>query len=271
MRRLYRAMEWEETPEYLFYFLSENARLQRNVGVFLKNGDAGFNGTSFQSALSWESYFGMCRDRSTDPTCPLQLILDSPVDQGVEATICEICTNKDLACNWDARCCDISWESYCSTECDTGDPDAVDLAIFPQVLRQEGPDFITQVVELAQSDKEYTLRHALAALKDRLINVPHIDAGEESQWLEALFETSLETVAADDAALEEHLRRACGVFATSPQFLLTGFPGQDIAKGHGGLIPPGQSFRELCEQTALTLFGDEIVQCGDHALKIVAP
>jgi hypothetical protein len=126
-------------------------------------------------------------------------------------------------------------------------------------------------VALAQADKEYTLRNALAALKDRLINVPHIDSGEESQWLESLFETSLETVAADDTALEEHLRRACGVFATSPQFLLTGFPGQTIAKGHGGLIPPGQSFRELYEQRSLTLFGDGMVQCGEHALKIVAP
>lgn len=74
------------------------------------------------------------------------------------------------------------------------------------------------VARLAVAAADSTLRDALVTLKDRLLAHPHMDVDEES-LLEALLETPLSS-----KPTEALLRRACGVFLSSPRFVLDGVP-----------------------------------------------
>jgi len=270
LNSVYRAMGWQSVPEYLLYYLSPSARLQRGVGVYLKNGDAGFSGTNFQSALNWEAHLGVCQDRSTDATCPLQAILDAPPQEGVEATKCELCINRDYACDWDARCCDVVWDTYCDDTCDTGDPDAVDLRTFPAPSQPATGDWIGQLVaEIGQSE-DTTVGDAISALKDRLLNQPVIGSGGERDVLEALLGTTMNSLADSDGDLEKHLRRACGVFVSTPEFQLLGLPTEDVALASAEPLLTDMSFEARCLELAETLFDAGADQCGAHALKIAA-
>ncbi len=218
------ALGWPGLPEYLVYFLSPNAEAQRNAGVYLKSGDPGFPGISFQSALAWESLVGVCEDRSLDATCPLQPILDSP--EAREATVCELCNSAESACAWDARCCDIDWTLYCDASgCDTGDPRVIDLATFPSPEAPESPDTITRLLKRAADDADATVEDAIAALKDRILGDPRLEDLREREAVEGLFGAALSSRLADVDDAEAGLRRVCGVLLASPQFLLMGWPG----------------------------------------------
>lgn len=46
---------------------SEERTFQREIGVFLKNGERGFRGLDFQARLAWEDRFGMCTNVSAQP------------------------------------------------------------------------------------------------------------------------------------------------------------------------------------------------------------
>ena len=247
------AMGWPTPPEFLMYYLSPQARLQRSVGVFLKNGDPGFSGTSFQSALAWETLYGVCVDRSVDPVCPLAPILED--EKAQKATVCELCASRDEACAWDARCCDLAWDSICPTTCDTGDPDTLDLAVFPRWDPPAGGDWIATLMAAPPQ----TLEDAVRALKDRLLTDPRLDDPAEREVLEAMLGAALETPMAQDAETEARLRRVCGLLLASPQVLLLGAPGEStIGADPGAFVAPGTSRRELCEGLA-PLFGSGVV------------
>ena len=58
------ALEFPVRREYFTYFSAtdEEWLLQASLGVMLQKGQAGFNGTDFQGALSWEAEYATCRD-----------------------------------------------------------------------------------------------------------------------------------------------------------------------------------------------------------------
>ncbi len=259
----YHAMGWPAVPEYLLFFMSDAAVAQRGAGVFLKTGDPGFPGISFQSALNWEALFSACADRSTDPECPLTPILDADLAQ--IATVCELCNSRDYACDWDARCCDLPWDAYCDGPggCDTGDPRLIDLRTFPKPSVPANGDVITKLMELGGDSA--TLGDGVAALKDRLINDPGLSDPDERAALEALVGKSLDTPL---AGAEDELRRACGVFLSTPQFMLTGWPQTLEASETPALVLPGTSFKDLCEGLGATLFGAGKVTCTANSLEI---
>jgi len=261
LRSAYGAMEWAALPEYLMYYLEPAARLQREIGVFLANGDSGFRGTSFQSALSWEASIGVCADPDTDPQCPLRPILDAPADEGTAATTCELCNNKDAACDWDARCCDLAWETWCDDTCETGDPTLIDLSVWPTWEAPGSGDFIDRIMDAGQGG---TLEAAVRALKDRLLGDPSL-AAAEPVVLEALAEKALSEPLADSD--EAGLRRICGLLTATPQFQLLGNPGPDLlAATPDGLVVPGTSFKDYCERHAPLFSGT--VTCGVDTLNV---
>lgn len=266
----YRALGWPAVPEYLIYFASPTAELQRDVGVFLKSGDPGFGGIGFQSALAWEAQFGVCTDRAEDATCPLQPILDDPIAQ--TATVCELCNSQDTACEWDARCCDVAWDAYCDADfCDTGDPTLIDLATFPRPEPPAGGDFVDLLAEQAASTPAATLGDAVSALKDRVLAAPAITDEAEVAALEALLGVGLQTPYADVPDAEQLLRRACGIFISTPQFLILGNPGAPAARTEAGLEVSGTGFDDFCQSLGDAMFGPGKVTCAEGGSLTVNP
>ncbi len=219
MRSAHQALDWAAPPEFLLYYRSPFANMERDVGIFLKNGDPGFHGTSFQSVLAYETWFGLCTSPTQAAVCPLLPILDDPLSQ--TATVCELCVNRDLACAWDARCCDLAWEMYCSEECETGDPENIDLGIFPSMGAPVEADFVARLASTAR-DADATLEDAVATLKDRLHGDPRLDDPAERSALESLLGAPLTAKAGGDDELETRLRRVCGTLLTTPQMVLLG-------------------------------------------------
>ncbi len=231
----YTAMGWPAVPEYLIYYMEPSAQLQRTAGVFLKPGDPGFGGVSFQSLLGWESLFGACADLNTQVACPLSPILENPYAE--VATVCELCNSRGAACDWDARCCDVAWDAYCGDFCDTGDPEVFDLATFPRLEPPGNGDLIRRLLDAAPVGA--TLGDAVSVLKDQLLARPGIGDAAERAVLEAVAGAPFD--APLTSALEPGLRLVCGALLASPQFLLAG--------------DPGATPEELSEVPAFTLVG----------------
>jgi hypothetical protein len=250
LRSAHQALGWPEPPEFLLYYLSPSARMQRDVGVFLKNGDPGFEGTSFQSALAWETWFGQCTSPTNSPICPLEPILADPLSK--TSTVCELCSNRDLACDWDARCCDMSWD-VCSDDCSTGDPETVDLAVFPSADQPTETDAVSQIVASAQAGS-FTVEDAVKSLLDRLLADSRLDDPAQRASVEALLAVPLSQPAAGDAELEERLRRVCGAVLTTPQFTLLGPTAEDVPADLAVALPV-ETDQALCARLG-ALFGD---------------
>ena len=236
MRGLYTALEWVEPAEFSIYHLTEDAILQREIGVYLKPNSRGFRGTSFQSALAWDAAFGTCSPRLGKSNCPLIEIMQSP--QG-RLSQCEICGNMDAVCGWDERCCDVDWDTLCAPHQDfcLSFPPSISLATYPpEAASKETPDFIERVVsEIAQSAVPVSMEDAVIAIKDRLLAHPGISDDEERALLAAVVGTPMDTDIRKDDALEARLRRACAVFAATPDFKLAGLtaPAQLTADNDG--------------------------------------
>jgi len=247
-----KALGWPMLPEFLLYYMSPSARHQRSVGVFLKTGDPGFSGTSFQSALAWESLYGVCSDQSLNAECPLMPILENAEAQ--LATVKELCASKFCACTWDARCCDIDWDTYCPSDLETGDPDTLNLCTYPKPDEPIYGDVIRRLAEATVS-ADATWRDALRALKDRLLAESEIRPGNEEKALEALLGISIDARVADGQDVESTLRLACGLWLSTPDFHLLGDPGPQMS-GEGSEFPaliPGADFLSTCRQVTTWL------------------
>ncbi|MFT7625823.1 MAG: hypothetical protein ACI9WU_005014, partial [Myxococcota bacterium] len=258
----YRAMGWPATPEFLIYFMSPEARLQRNVGVFHKTGDPGFDGVSFQSALSWEALVAICDDKADAPQCPLQPIFDLPEGQISGNTICELCGNQDYVCEWDARCCDVDWDAVCVEEC--GAAEKVFINIFPKLEEPSGNDWISQLTVDAMAAGA-TVGDAVRTLKDRLVTDPTLSAEGEASALEDLLDMSLSEPMTPQA--ETALRRACGALMASPQFLLTGYPGPDRLSESPPVTVDGQDFQAVCSRLSADML-DGLAECTTTTLTV---
>jgi hypothetical protein len=237
LRTVSEALDWPALPEFILYYMSPSARQQRSVGVFLKTGDPGFGGTSFQSALAWESIYGVCEDQSLNGECPLTPILENSEAQ--LATVKELCASKYCACDWDARCCDIDWDAYCSSDLNTGDPDTLNLCTYPKPEVPAYGDVIRRLAEASLS-ADATWGEALGALKDRLLADPELSTSDETAVIESLLGVSLKSTVRAGEDVEKKLRLACGLWLSTPDFHLLGDPGPTTGFNNGdtsSLIP----------------------------------
>ncbi len=268
LRSLFRALNWPMPAEFPIYYLAEEARLQRTVGVWLQNGDPGFDGTSFQSALGWEAQFGVCADRSVDPVCPLLPLLQ--LGEEAEATRCEICLSGDYACSWDARCCDIKFTDYCPTSCETGDNENLNLSVTPRPELPIGGDFLSRLPQWASGDA--TLADLVSAVKDRLLADPDVNDPIERAVIEDVIMAPLDRPASGDPELVNRLRRACGMFAASPAFQLLGLPREErldrVRPAGASAVSPGASFAEICMARGEAMLGPGGVTCGPTTLTV---
>ena len=108
--------------------------------------------------------------------------------------------------------------------------------------RSFGNDFITHLVTRAQQKPGSTVGDAVAALKDRLIGDPVIDAAEKAD-IEALVGGSLD--ATDLGNLEYKLRTVCGVLVSTPQLMLGGAVPKDT-RTVPALTPLEVSYAATC-------------------------
>jgi hypothetical protein len=92
-------------------------------------------------------------------------------------------------------------------------------AAYGSCAAQAPGDFVAQLVQQAAVAPGATVGDALVALKDRLLGEPWIDATERPM-LEALLGDDLGSRELE--GLDDKLRKACGVFVSSPEFMLGG-------------------------------------------------
>ena len=148
-------------------------------------------------------------------------------------------------------------------------PEAVEPVRLSSPAASAEVDWIQRLLAHAGAEGA-TLGEALAALKDRLIGEPTVTGPEESKLLETLVGSPLDTPIAEAPDAEAALRRACGVFLATPEFQLIGSSGPDLTDAYSGLIVPGTSFQTLCNELGALLFDPGQLQCGEHALQILA-
>jgi hypothetical protein len=91
---------------------------------------------------------------------------------------------------------------------------------YASCAKQGSRDFISRVVEAAAGVHGATVGDAVIAVKDRLLGEPWIDPKGETAALEAVVGARL--LSRDLTGLEGRLRRACGVFVSTPEFMLGG-------------------------------------------------
>ena len=106
-----------------------------------------------------------------------------------------------------------------------------------------------------------TLEELVRALKDRMVGGGHLDQELEVPALEALLGSSLDALASESEQPELALRRACGVIASSPQFLLNGIPPDDTSEVPA-LTPASASYATFCADLQLAQpFDGLLVAC----------
>ncbi|HVO30704.1 MAG TPA: hypothetical protein VMV18_08205, partial [bacterium] len=89
-------------------------------------------------------------------------------------------------------------------------------------------DAVDVIVQKAGSTSGATVRDVVVALKDRLLGETTVDdstpaGAAERAAVEALYGTSLDSPASSAADLAGSTRKLCGVYLSTPQFLLSGF------------------------------------------------
>ena len=261
------ALGWPESSEFLLHFLEDDATLQADAGVFHKPAQPGFSGISFQSTLTWEAAMGLCENRAAVATCPLDTIFNLPEGQIKDATVCEICGTREYACDWDERCCDVDWGTLCDP-LDCGEAAKFTLASFPSRDVGEDQDFIERLITQGSQENK-TLGDLVLALKDRLLTDPTLRDGEASM-LEGLLGAPLSSQVAVDPEADARLRRACGVFLMSPQYLLAGHPGPVKADSAIANIFTLPEFEKgaLCQSLVETMWPDDAECSADGQLVI---
>ena len=129
-------------------------------------------------------------------------------------------------------------------------------------------DFVDRLAAAGAASPAATARDAIAALKDRLIGEPEIEAGPEAAALAAL---AGDLAAPASGVSADALRRVCGALLGSPQFLMQGIAGR------GGprplLTPASAGYDAVCAELAAGGLGTPglVVTCAGGALTLAAP
>lgn len=263
LRTLTNAMGWSKFPEFLIYLFERDTNIQRDLGVFLKLTDPGFDGIGLQVSLAFEAAYGTCADPRDVTACPLVPILESANLQ----TVCPVCMEEpaDL-CGWDARCCDVDWDALCPDDCEPEDDWPIEFATFPKYDTAQD-DFIVRLLAEAAKAPSTTAAEAISALKDRLLADPVIEA-DEVGVLESLLGAPLDQPITQINDADAGLRRVCTLLLRSPQFLLTRVPGPDRAGSARALVVPGTRFEDICGEVATWITPALTLDCNESGVGV---
>jgi len=125
------------------------------------------------------------------------------------------------------------------------------------------PDVIDNLVAAAKVPGTYTVGDLVSVLKDRIMGDATVATGTEKTQLEGLFGASLSSDAAAATDLTGSLRRVCGAFITTPQFLLLGLQAKDGSEVPKA-TPANYSYQTLCTKVAALPLSDKLsVTCTD--------
>jgi hypothetical protein len=127
------------------------------------------------------------------------------------------------------------------------------------------PDFVDELIATAATKADATAADLVLAVKDRIINEPVIQPGEEGPLAALLGPLTTPAASVDSAAL----RHYCGVLLASPQFTLSGLPGRD---GEVPLLTPAsaQSSAVCNRLNDVSIGGGKHVECTADAISIAA-
>lgn len=255
MRAIHDALGWPQIPHYTS---AEVRRVQADIGAFLRASEPGFAGTDLQGLLAFEAAYGFCAfpfdsilsDLGLDGEPPLEGSCTVPGNlPGCDDCACEACV-----CDADPYCCDTAWDDVCVDQCQDdcgGCPAGDDDDAGDDGDPQDG-DWITGLVQRASAEG-YSLGQSMAALRDRVLAQPEMNAREQA-LIEDLLSTDLDTVIAGQP-LDTALRAYCGALLVSPQFYLALPPEPGAAPG---LLDPADcaAARDALAQVGATLACD---------------
>src|SRR5262249_22688575 len=108
-------------------------------------------------------------------------------------------------------------------------------------------DAISKIVAQANATQGATVGDAVVALKDALLAEPGIDGADEQAALEKLVGAPFGDKVPSD--LETRLRALCGVYVSSPQFMLGGLVPHD-SRAVPKLTPKDRTYDAMCKTTA---------------------
>jgi hypothetical protein len=129
-----------------------------------------------------------------------------------------------------------------------------------------GNDFIDKIKAQAATTPGATVGDAMIALKDRLLGDPAVEPAAEKPALEALLGAPLAST--DLSVLDKQLRSACGVFVSTPQFMLGGIIPKDT-RDVPKLTPKDVSYDVTCGALALGLAAQYTVTCSSGTATVV--
>ncbi len=227
---------------------------QKSVGVFIKDGEPGFDGVDFQGLLTYESAYGACVGVKAGASDPNSCVGNC----GGQATGGCWCDDQ---CAGFGDCCE-DHESVCIN----GEVPE-ELAPIDWVDALENA---TEEWQEANPDLGLAISDVAIAMKDRLLTAPDIDPVVEGGFIADLFQVdSIATKLADAPDWKAGVRRYCGVLLETPQFLLAGVPGPDqntLPK----LVVANAAYQPLCEELTGIVFdaADWTVECGEDSVQI---
>lgn len=203
---------------------------QKSQGVYLLYLAPGFEGIPMDGLLAWEARTALCRQRKFDPRS-----FDPTAGDAAASCVGHCGSLSPDYCFCDGPCqlhgdCCADYSAACA-----GDEGAL-----PDSFET---DWIDGVLDHIAINTSLKVRDVAVALKDRLITEPDLVDGEEALIANLFGVSTVDVKATTTPALEEGMRRYCGVLAKTPQFMLVG-----LAAAPQKTTPPlfGPPARDLC-------------------------
>ncbi|MFT5434932.1 MAG: hypothetical protein ACI9OJ_005648 [Myxococcota bacterium] len=257
MRSVQAALELTGTREFPLFAQSPEVVLGQELGVYFKEGSAGFRTVGFQGLLAWEHAFAACEDLSDLQQCPLTLYLSS--GSATDDARCEMCRTADgEACGWDARCCDAPWDAVCPDDCLVAGPEPFGLSEVAPYPPTVTVTWFDRLLATAGQSSDVTVGDLARALKNRILAEPTF-AADETVLLEAAGQLQFDSPFTGSQAEVTGLRRICGVFLQTPDFMMSGVAREpSIGAPSPKLVVVGQEPEAICDRLA-PLFASRLV------------
>ncbi len=249
LRSISTALDVTPLREYPLFTQAPETGIHSSIGVYLKEGQPAYAETTFQSLLALEHAYGACQDIEALDECTFETYLKS--GGGSDEARCEICAGSVAACDWDARCCNVPWEAYCTSEClaEPLDPGYEEVVPYAPVVEST---WIDRLLLAAGQSTGTTLSDVVVAIKNRLTATTTLTLAE-SALIEDILMASLDAEYTADH--DRGLRRVCGALLGNPYFILGGHEGPPKSGDSKRFVAgPGDLPQEICQRLNSRLF-----------------